>query len=497
MNARRLAIGTAILTAGRAGSQALGILSTLVTARLLGPEDFGLVGMAMAIFFLAGALTELPVSAALIRMKQVERADIDTAWTLNVLRGALASTLMLVSAWPASIILGDSRLLTLVVALSLYPLILGCRNSAFDLHARALDFRPEAVTELAVRLSAFASAAAIAWMTGSYWALPLSLLLSGVAALVLSFIFKPYRPRLTLGRARAFLSFSIWMSLARICETLRSASASLFIGRMQSPSHAGALSLASRFSDQMEFLLVAPAERSLYVGLRASEPPSAEHRALYLGALAALGTLTLPACIGAALLAEQIMTLLAGPDWSLAGRALQFTAAMAAITALAAPAMAAAAARGDVRWVFASQALATLAHIPLLLLLAGLWGFHGAMSALAIGGFVSAAVSLAYPVLRLGVTWRAHASVLMRPILACLAMIVTVQLTLPLASAVGHPAIAVAALASVGALAYSVTLLTLWRLSACPGGIESEAISAAGALWRATLRARLRRERSI
>ena len=51
----------------------------LIAARLLMPEDFGLMAIAMSVFGIASAAVELPVGAALVQMKTATKADFDTA----------------------------------------------------------------------------------------------------------------------------------------------------------------------------------------------------------------------------------------------------------------------------------------------------------------------------------------------------------------------------------------------------------------------------------
>jgi PST family polysaccharide transporter len=90
---RRVAIGAALMVAMRFAFRGIGLVSTLILARLLTPEDFGLVGFETIAYSVLDQLSDLSSSVALIRMKNPERRHYDTAWTLGVFRGLLSGLL--------------------------------------------------------------------------------------------------------------------------------------------------------------------------------------------------------------------------------------------------------------------------------------------------------------------------------------------------------------------------------------------------------------------
>ena len=173
--------GTAWLMGGRLMGQALGFIALVITARLLSQDDFGLMALAMAVMLLVGAILELPTAAALVHFENPTREDFDTAWTLGVLRGVLVSLLLFSISWPVARFYEDDRLHLIMVMISTYPLILGLRNSYMEEYTRALQFGPEAISEISIKVASFIVTVAIAWAYQSYWALPAGLLASGVA----------------------------------------------------------------------------------------------------------------------------------------------------------------------------------------------------------------------------------------------------------------------------------------------------------------------------
>ena len=63
----------------------IGFLNTMIMARLLLPEDYGIVGMAMLVVGLTQAFMDFGATTALLRKDAVTPDEIDSAWTLKLL----------------------------------------------------------------------------------------------------------------------------------------------------------------------------------------------------------------------------------------------------------------------------------------------------------------------------------------------------------------------------------------------------------------------------
>ena len=78
------------VAASRIGGRRCSFLSTLILARLLGPEDFGVAGYAVTLIVLLGSLPELGLGPALIHHRE-DRETLDTGFWLGLLGGAWRS----------------------------------------------------------------------------------------------------------------------------------------------------------------------------------------------------------------------------------------------------------------------------------------------------------------------------------------------------------------------------------------------------------------------
>ena len=86
--------GAVLTVSMRWTDRLIGLVSTLILARLLVPEDFGIIAMASIVVGLTEVLFDLGVNVALIQNKSPTKGHYDTAWTLRLLQSGVAAILV-------------------------------------------------------------------------------------------------------------------------------------------------------------------------------------------------------------------------------------------------------------------------------------------------------------------------------------------------------------------------------------------------------------------
>lgn len=125
---RSIAKGAAWMVMFRAVERSIGIVSTLILARLLMPADFGLIAMAMSFVAILELLWTFTFDNALIQNTAADRSHYDTAWTLNICLGTLIAIGLLAVAYPASWFYDDPRLIPIILCLAGGAAIQGFEN---------------------------------------------------------------------------------------------------------------------------------------------------------------------------------------------------------------------------------------------------------------------------------------------------------------------------------------------------------------------------------
>lgn len=206
------------MTLLRSAGRGITIIKTAILARILTPLDFGQFGAAALSLSLFEVLTETGVNQALIYSDKKAEELVNPAWTVAIVRGAIISVLIALSAWPVSIFFSDSQLIKLILVLSLVPLIKGLINPMTVEFIKELEFRKEAVFRLLLLIIDGLAAVISALFLKSAMSFAVAMLVAGVAEVILSFLYFKIRPRLSFSRKYLLeiLNYGKWMTLSGI-----------------------------------------------------------------------------------------------------------------------------------------------------------------------------------------------------------------------------------------------------------------------------------------
>jgi O-antigen/teichoic acid export membrane protein len=261
---RQIATGAAWMMGFKLLDKSVGLISTLVLARVLTPTDFGLVAMAMAVVALLELMGAFGFESALIQRQNTDRSHYDTAWTFNVMFGVAISIMLLVMAMPAADFYREPRLALMLPALAVGALIGGFENIGTVAFRKELDFRKEFKFLLAKRLAAFTVTITLALTFQSFWALIAGTVTGKLMAVFISYRLHPYRPRLTLAARDDLLHFSKWIFISNLIQFLHSRSTDFILGRTVGSHGLGVYNIASEIAAMPSTELIAPLNRAVY-----------------------------------------------------------------------------------------------------------------------------------------------------------------------------------------------------------------------------------------
>lgn len=123
-------------------------LKFLLAARFLGPEQIGLVGVALLSLAIVESLSDTGLSQAIIqRRKVINSAEAGAVWTLLLCRGLALSALLLLAAIPISRFFEIEGAAPLVALAAIIPLLRNAINPGYFLVQRACNFRGVSIYE--------------------------------------------------------------------------------------------------------------------------------------------------------------------------------------------------------------------------------------------------------------------------------------------------------------------------------------------------------------
>lgn len=199
------------------GHKAIFLVRLVVLARILGPTAFGLLTIAQTAIGVLNRVTDLGMIPALVQRPELRERDYDAAWTVNLLRGAIITVLVVAAAPVVANLFDAPESVDVIRVLALSPLLLaGSSIGLVDLE-RAMDFRSLAFIDIGQALTNTVVSIALATRFG-VWALILGSLAGAAAHLALSYRLAPHRPRLVWdARAiRPLIQFGRWILLTGV-----------------------------------------------------------------------------------------------------------------------------------------------------------------------------------------------------------------------------------------------------------------------------------------
>jgi O-antigen/teichoic acid export membrane protein len=300
----------------RFSTRLLGLLNTLVLAHLLMPTDFGLVALGIGFVGAIDALSTFGVEEAVIRESDPDRAMFDTAFTMNVVRGVITATLVVLLAYPTAAFFNEARLGVVLFVLGGAVALGGFENIGIVEYRRRFAFDMEFKLLLLPRLAAILASLGAALSGAGYWSLVAGILVNRVLRLLLSYVFSPYRPRLDLSVWRHLLGFSFWTWLIGLVKLVSDRLPNFFIGRMFDARHVGLFSLGDEIAALPVTELVSPLSRACYSAFSVGRHTGHDAAQFYLRVISTVALLTVPAGTGIAILATPIVHLAVGPQWS-------------------------------------------------------------------------------------------------------------------------------------------------------------------------------------
>lgn len=306
---------------------------SVVLARLLIPEDFGLFGMALTIVAALNALTTVGLSQTIVANKFDTRdelkAHLDTVWTVELVRSFIIALLVAASAFPMARFYGQAQLKVIIPILGLTSLVQGFQNIGLVILRKEISFARIFWYELATNLTGIALTIALAVVMRSVWALVIGLLLTGVLGTCLSYVFHPYRPHLALEkialrRAWNIGKFALVIAVASYGTTMAD---NVMVGRLLGTAALGNYSLAYNIASAPISVLVFAFGTVLfpaYAEITAQYPKRLGQAFTKVFSISSLILLTIT--VPLFLFAGEIVQLLFGRRWTSAGTVLPILA---------------------------------------------------------------------------------------------------------------------------------------------------------------------------
>lgn len=314
--ARTTVTGTIWTYASHYGGKLLVFISTIILARLLTQEDFGIVGFALVIISFLDVLSDLGIGSALIYHRDDPEAA-NTGFWLGLLTGIALFGLTWLIAPLAGDFFQDPRVIPITRALGISFPIDALGNVHDSLLRKNLAFRRKFLPDMAKMSMKGVISIGLALMGMGPWSL-VGGQLAGSAVLVIAYwLTIPWRPQFRFGRSlvRPLLTYGLGIISLNAIAILLSNADYLFVGRLMGAAALGIYTLAFRIPDMLIIQFCTVVGRVLFPVYAKMREDNAGLRRAFLMTMRYVSMITIPVGVGMALIAEPFILTFFTDKW--------------------------------------------------------------------------------------------------------------------------------------------------------------------------------------
>lgn len=299
------------------GNQGIQFIIQIILARMLIPEDFGLIGMIIVFIAISNSIVDSGFTQALIREQNTTQTDYSTVFYFNLVISILIYLFMYLIAPAVSVFFGEPELITLLRVLSLGIII-----NAFGIIPRAMftkevNFKAQAKVNMAASIISGLVAVGMAMGGLGVWSLVFRTLALNMIQSFLLAVSKQWLPSLvfSITSFKRLFGFGWKLLVSGLIDTIFTNIYFVIIGRQYSTAQLGYYTNASKFCDVAAQNLSATIQRVTYPVLSSIQNEKERLKQSYRKVIKMAAFIIFPIMIGLAFIAEPLIYLLFGKQW--------------------------------------------------------------------------------------------------------------------------------------------------------------------------------------
>lgn len=226
---------------------------TVVLARLLSPEEFGLVGMAAVFMALAQVFIDVGFTDAIIQSKEINDYDLSSVFFANLVLSFVVGGVVFLLAQPIAQFYENQAIVPIVQALAIVPMISSVGKVHAALLTKQMNFKALSIRNIASTLVGGGIGIAMAYRDFGTHALVAQQIVAALTGSVLLWIGSGWKPmwHFSYSNVKGLLSFSSYVFFDQLLRQFFLKLDTLFIGKVFSPAMLGFYSRAESLNAQV------------------------------------------------------------------------------------------------------------------------------------------------------------------------------------------------------------------------------------------------------
>lgn len=303
------------------GNGVLQILAAIVLARLLAPEDFGLVAIVTVLTSFAPMLIDFGLGDATTQRSKITRSQVSSLFWLNSGIGLAIALVVAASSPVIAWIYREPRLEPIALYFALTFVLSAVSNQHVALLRRAMQFGRIAKIQILSTLVGIAVAILLAIGGYGYWALVFRPIATSLCIAIGAWLVCRWRPGIPVldGEVRSMVRFGLHVVGFSVTYSVARAADRIGLGLFYKPEQVGYYQNAITLYDSSIFSVLAQLHTVGSAALSRLQSNPVALRQKYEAALSALAFFVMPTAAILSVTARDLTVLLLGEKWRAAG----------------------------------------------------------------------------------------------------------------------------------------------------------------------------------
>ena len=303
--------------AERIGAQGIGFIVSIVLARLLCPEDYGLISLITIFLAVSGVFIQSGYGTALIQKKDADNIDFSTVFYFNILMSLIFYFLLYIISPYIAKFYNEPTLTRIVRVMSISLIISAVNNVQHAYVSKTMQFKRFFYSTLVGTILSGFLGVAMAYMGFGVWAIVAQQLFNTLVDTIVLWFTVRWRPQLvfSIERLKGLFSFGWKLLISGLIDTLYNNIYGLLIGKIYNPSLLGLYNRGNQFPNLIVSNIDGPIQSVLLPALSEEQDNKERLKSMVRRSIVTSSFIIYPMMIGMAAVAKPMVSILLGEKW--------------------------------------------------------------------------------------------------------------------------------------------------------------------------------------
>lgn len=301
----------------RAGVQSVQFIVQILLARLLLPEDYGIISLITIFIAVANVFVESGFNTALIQKKDSDEIDFSSVFYLSLCISTIIYILIFILSPFISKFYNEPQL-TVVLRVLAITLFFGVFNSIQNtVIAKQMQFKKLFFSGLGASLISGIIGVILAYMKFGVWALVFQQILSQVSTTIILWFTVKWRPKLvfSMNRVKILFYYGSKLLVSSLIDTIYNNLTNLVIGKFYTPQVLAMYNRGQQFPNLIVSNINGSIQSVMLPTLSSEQDNKEKIKSMVRRSIVTSSFIIFPIMIGLAAIAEPVVRLLLTDKW--------------------------------------------------------------------------------------------------------------------------------------------------------------------------------------